>query len=627
MKKSTHLSVMIALIWSISPACAQIITGKVIESKESKPLYKAHIRINSKGTLTDIQGNFQLKLTEYDLINKNKISISFVGYKTQEISIASANKPLLIQLEENSKDLNEVIVSSSARGLVEEAIRKIPENYPNHPFTMRGIITEKNKQKRDENLYELKAIVSARIPSYQDDKKEIDTKIEAIEKKSSYMLDTIQYVKWTGTGKTIEYFDFVKHKTPAIDLKKTKNYQYNLQDVILNQGRPTYQIRITKIKPKKEFLGYIYIDQESMAFQKFSFFKNEDDSLGIFKSKNKTINQSILTEYKLIQSKWYLSEIKVSVEKILRSIPTFINVNFLATEYDSTNHQTLSYQEKYQDVDLLSNLKNTGTIEQWKEISAKIPFENMEYTKFEPLKTINKPKNSSTKETKNPFIQIPKVALYYGITTNLLTNVISSNLNKPIQLPHGFSVPNESITKTIDFPNFQLGIGVNLWKELQIGYEHHLGTPFISKPYQTANMYSLKYDFILNKKHRPFTISPIIKYGNRNSRFKLGEVNSNDHQKEELGLNDEKLNTRLESRVTVLSVELQIGLEINRKRYLQLGINYNIPTTSSKEEYIFSETSRFLFNKEKRLANQQPIFQYNNSFSVSLTYKLLSYAK
>ncbi len=70
MKISTYLKIAIALIGPISPAWAQTITGKVIDAKYSKPLYHANIRLNSKGTLTDKQGNFQLSLTEYNIINK-----------------------------------------------------------------------------------------------------------------------------------------------------------------------------------------------------------------------------------------------------------------------------------------------------------------------------------------------------------------------------------------------------------------------------------------------------------------------------------------------------------------------------------------------------------------------------
>ena len=629
MKKSTHLYVMIALIWSISPAWAQIITGKVIESKESKPLYKAHIRINSKGTLTDIQGNFQLKLTEYDLINKNKISISFVGYKTQEISIASANKPLLIQLEENSKDLNEVIVSSSARGLVEEAIRKIPENYPNHPFTMRGIITEKNKQKRDENLYELKAIVSARIPSYQDDKKEIDTKIEAIGKRSPYLLDTIRFVRWGGTGKVVEYFDFVKQGVPCINLKKTKKYKYFMQDIVQKAGRPTYKINVSKSNKKNELIGNIYIDQESLAFESFDFFKNLEDSTNKKSLFSKIINQSYITQYKLVQSKWYLSEIKVGIEEIYRSIPTYISVNFLATEYDSTNINSLSYQEKYQGVDLLSSKNNTmGTDSLWLAIKSKVSPEHSDYVNFDPIITKTSSEKSTLIKPAIPFSKLPALSIRFGLSTNIQTPQLRPEFNSSlINLPIGFKIPLEKFQTTEYMPKLYVGIGINVWKKLQVEIANIFGIAPINNILPSIQFYTVKYDFKFNKSHRPFTISPIFTYGNHITKIKLDQITSSSQQNEILGLNDNKLNVSIESAINTFSLGLQFGIELNRAKYLQLGVNYNMPGTNQRENWIFRESKGFLFHKEKSIANDQLLYQYHNSFSVSLTYKKSSYAK
>ena len=42
-----------------------------------------------------------------------------------------------------------------------------------------------------------------------------------------------------------EYFDFVKQRVSCIDLHKTKNYKYFIQDIIQKAGRPTYKILVS----------------------------------------------------------------------------------------------------------------------------------------------------------------------------------------------------------------------------------------------------------------------------------------------------------------------------------------------------------------------------------------------
>lgn len=58
------------------------------------------------GTITDINGNFKLQVPD-----NGKLTISYIGYESQEISIN--NKPsFIIILKEDSKMLSEVVVTA-----------------------------------------------------------------------------------------------------------------------------------------------------------------------------------------------------------------------------------------------------------------------------------------------------------------------------------------------------------------------------------------------------------------------------------------------------------------------------------------------------------------------------------
>ena len=71
------------------------------------------VKGTDKGTITSLDGTFSLTLEE----NENTIVVSFVGYKTKEVSINNVSK-ISIFLEEDITELGEVVVT--ALGFKEE---------------------------------------------------------------------------------------------------------------------------------------------------------------------------------------------------------------------------------------------------------------------------------------------------------------------------------------------------------------------------------------------------------------------------------------------------------------------------------------------------------------------------
>ena len=82
-----------------------LITGKVMDST-GEPLIGATIikKGTTEGTVTDVSGTFKLKLKPGDVI-----VCSFIGFQTQEIVVES-NKELLIKLQEDTKQIDDVVV-------------------------------------------------------------------------------------------------------------------------------------------------------------------------------------------------------------------------------------------------------------------------------------------------------------------------------------------------------------------------------------------------------------------------------------------------------------------------------------------------------------------------------------
>lgn len=88
--------------------CAQTITvrGSVTDALTGEPLIGATVSAKgtSTGTVTDIDGNFQLELTE-----RKTLTVSYVGYQSKDVAVKSAAN-LKITLEPDAKAVDEVVV-------------------------------------------------------------------------------------------------------------------------------------------------------------------------------------------------------------------------------------------------------------------------------------------------------------------------------------------------------------------------------------------------------------------------------------------------------------------------------------------------------------------------------------
>lgn len=100
------------VIKKVAPAVPQvkqrILTGKVIDKTNGEPLPGATIKIKGTniGTATDIDGKFQLNVAS----EVPALEISFIGYKTQEISVGQRDD-FIIVLEPAAAEMQEVVVT------------------------------------------------------------------------------------------------------------------------------------------------------------------------------------------------------------------------------------------------------------------------------------------------------------------------------------------------------------------------------------------------------------------------------------------------------------------------------------------------------------------------------------
>ncbi len=97
-----------------APAGSTVVKGKIVDKKSKDPISGVSVtEIDAdkriiKGTSTDIEGNFVLKITN----PKNKINISYIGYKTIAQNI-NGRSNINFQMEDETSSIDEVFITSS----------------------------------------------------------------------------------------------------------------------------------------------------------------------------------------------------------------------------------------------------------------------------------------------------------------------------------------------------------------------------------------------------------------------------------------------------------------------------------------------------------------------------------
>ncbi len=103
------LSLLVIVLLTTFSANAQTleVSGKVTDAATQEPLPGVSIAIKgtTTGTITDFDGNYKLKIAEQEAI----LSFSFIGYETQEISVAGQSV-IDVALSSDSESLDEVMV-------------------------------------------------------------------------------------------------------------------------------------------------------------------------------------------------------------------------------------------------------------------------------------------------------------------------------------------------------------------------------------------------------------------------------------------------------------------------------------------------------------------------------------
>jgi len=132
------LTIVLFLLFGFSLTAQNLITvtGKVLQKSDSVPIFNAHIYFEGEaiGTTTNENGEF---VFHFDAMFRNNfITVSSIGFVSENISTKDVNNHILIFLEEDQLMLASVTVTAiEPIQILKNVVKNIETNYPQEKFS------------------------------------------------------------------------------------------------------------------------------------------------------------------------------------------------------------------------------------------------------------------------------------------------------------------------------------------------------------------------------------------------------------------------------------------------------------------------------------------------------------
>lgn len=376
------------------------VTGVVRNKDDRKKLENVNVSVpgTNIGTVTNSDGLFSLKIKDAEIVRG--LEVSHIGYLNTQISLKE-NKDLstlTVWMIPAPNLLSEIVIfGNNARGIVEEAIRKIPVNYsPNE--NMLTTFYRETVQKRRRYISVSEAVIDVYKTAYNDrvpvkDKVQLQKGRRLLSQKNS---DTLA-VKVVGGPSLAIYLDVVKNQDALLNMGDLDYHEFHIEEPVNFDNRMQYVI---SFRPKVSlmyalFYGKLYIDFEKLAFTRAEFsldMKNKTKAVEAILHKKplglqfKPQEVSYLVTYKEQNGKTYLNYIwntirfKCDWKKRLFSSGYTVYSEMVVTDRQEDNFTAISnktaFKEKQVFYDLVDEYWNEDF---WKEYNIIEPAESLEH--------------------------------------------------------------------------------------------------------------------------------------------------------------------------------------------------------------------------------------------------------
>lgn len=250
------------------------IGGKIIDAETSEPLPYATIGIShrGKGTVTNFNGDFILRISEENL--DDTLSVSYVGYVNRLLPVRSLpGNVMTITMDRDFIPIPEIIIRAQDPMLIiRKTISSVASNYGTTPALLTGFYREGVYRRKEPQIYSEAVVKIYKSPytrSLQNDQVKVirSRKIENLEAK-----DTLAVRLKAGLSATLS-LDGMRHLFDFLDPESFNTYEYHLTDIVTIDDQTAFVISFRQkswvTEPLMQGDIYINVDNYSVMLAEF----------------------------------------------------------------------------------------------------------------------------------------------------------------------------------------------------------------------------------------------------------------------------------------------------------------------------------------------------------------------
>jgi hypothetical protein len=371
------------------------IGGKIVDAESSEPLPYATIGIShrGKGTVTNFNGDFVLRISEENLFDT--LTVSYVGYVNRLLPVRSLpGNVMTITMDRDFIPIPEIIIrAQDPLMIIRKTISAVASNYGTTPAMLTGFYREGVYRKKEPQVYSEAVVKIYKSPyarSLQNDQIKVirSRKIENLEAK-----DTLAVRLKAGLSATLS-LDGMRHLFDFLDPESFNSYEYHLTDIVTIDGQTAYVISFRQkswvTEPLMQGDIYVNVDNYSVVLAEFEVNPLYVDQTGESFISRLPRDYSMKPEYvryraryRLVDGRYYLAHVRGDLgfsargRKRVFSSPFNVFFELAVTEHSTDNAARFDHEELAPVYSIFSQTINGYDEGFWKDFDFLKPEEDL----------------------------------------------------------------------------------------------------------------------------------------------------------------------------------------------------------------------------------------------------------
>lgn len=599
MIKILNFLLMFLLVMEIS---AQItIKGHVSDGHVPIPYVNIAIPGTYYGTTSNESGDFRIVIPSK--MKGKELHFSAIGYESKTSSIEEGNN-IQIRMNPVTYTLNaiSVIPEDSLAGIINKAIKKIPDNYISANSRVSGFYREVLRSD-SVYLYFGEAITDMFVPSYKNNTsgniKVIASRINRFPKNDS--IPMIYF--YNGIYLPIS-LDFIKRRAYFLNPGRVFSYRYKIEGNSIIDGSNIWKVSFSPENTKKGmYKGSLFIDPESLTISQIEFTFSDYG----FEIRNKELQKGLYSIAKQVQINYakkdekYFLKLITDKESFFDSIAErkYIELNeYVTTNIQDENSKPIPLNEQFNWSEIFSSTAVSFSDSKWQNyntlcIDTAIA-RSLTYTDGEAQRILTvSPSKQGKRNIKDILSKNSHrffISIYSGISEVKIPEAFSFQY-APLGL-HEIDVLSNNFTQ------------INIGNKFGYRFNNQLNA-FIEAEFSLNknNYESLKvgasYSFALRNYGKKLFLSPEVKIGTTDFYVDAGTYqNSQSFRVNNRSFDAEKINIKVGQQYRSVDIGINLKKEISRRIDLSIS-GGNRFLLNSKPSIHLKEDSGSIFTRNK----------------------------